>query len=106
MKMYTVTLEEMTKNANLAILALAKTLLDADVISDKQFTTITEDFAVLCADKNFFGRHLAKVMGWEDKESIYYKAIQINNIKYNKKENNDDHQTENGDRERLDNRPN
>lgn len=105
MKLYSTSLEEMTRNANLATFALANTLLDSGAISKEQFTTMTEDFAVIVAEQGFFGRHLAKVMRWNDKEMMYFKCVQINNIKYNNKET-DVHQSEDGDRERLDNRPN
>jgi len=106
MKLYSTSIEEMTTNANLAILALAHTLRSSGAISSEQFTTMTEDFAVLVIERNFFGKHIAKALGWDDKEQLYFKAVQINNIKYNNKENTDVHQSEDGDRERLDKRPN
>ena len=105
MKLYSTTLEEMTRNANLATLALANTLQDAGVISKEQFTTMTENFAVIVAEQGFFGRHLDKVMGWNDNKMMYFKCVQINNIKYNNKET-DVYQSEDSDREGLDKRPN
>ena len=102
MNMYTFTSNELTRDANLCKDALAYTLLTSGVINQDQYETITEDLAMVVVEKGFFGKTIDKVLNWTNDESLYYKCVQVNNIKYKNKENKDVHQSTNGDKERLD----
>lgn len=97
MKMYTYTAADLTKDSNVSKNELAYTLYQAGVINEKQYKIITEDFAMIVAEKNFFGKALSKLLGWTDENLLYFKCVQINNIKYNNKEKEDVHQPEDGD---------
>ncbi len=101
MKMYTYTADSLTRLANDSKEVLASTLLDSGAISQDQYKIITEDLAIVLAEKGLFGRIINKVLDWTDDEALYYRCVQVNNIKYKNKEN-DVHQPTNGDKERLD----
>ena len=101
MHMYTYSAANLTGDMNIGKDTLAETLFSSGVINKEQYRVIKEDFAVIVAEKNFFGKALGKVLGWDNKDALYFKCVQINNIKYKNKEN-DLHQSTNGDKERLD----
>ena len=101
MNIYSFTAGELTRDANTSKDVLAHTLLTSGVINQDQYKTITEDLAMVVAEKGFFGKTLDKVLNWTDGEALYFRCVQVNNIKYKNKEN-DVHQPTNGDKERLD----
>jgi hypothetical protein len=105
MKLYSLTQEDMTRHANLASNVMAETMLEAGVIDKETHRIITEDFAVIANERNFFGKCIAKALGRkeDDSGSVFYNCVQVQNIKYNKKDKIDVHQPEDSDREGVDN---
>jgi len=101
MNIYSFTAGELTRDANTSKDVLAHTLLTSGIINQDQYKTITEDLAIIVAEKGFFGKTISKALGWDNKDALYYRCVQVNNIKYKNKEN-DVHQPTNGDKERLD----
>ena len=98
MKMYTYTAQNLTADANIAKDVLASALFNAGVIDERQCKTIKEEFAMIVAERNFFGKSMGKLLGWTDDTALYFRAVQFNNIDYNKKEENEDvHQPTEGD---------
>lgn len=98
MKMYTFTAKELTQDSNIIKDVLAHTLLTSGVINEDQYKIITEELAMIVAEKGFFGKTISKALNWTDENALYYKCVQVNNIKYNNKENTEDvHKPENGD---------
>ena len=102
MNMYTFTSNELTRDANICKDALAYTLLTSGIINQDQYETITEDLAMIVVEKGFFGKTIDKVLNWTSSEALYFKCVQVHNIKYNKENKNDVHQPTDGDKERLD----
>ena len=96
--MYTYTTQSLTKDMNMGKDTLISTLLEAGVIDSDQFKTIQEDFAIIIAEKGFFGKTVAKILGWTDDNALYFKCVQIQNFNKNKKENEDVHQPTEGDK--------
>lgn len=103
MKVYSLTLEDMTRSANNATAAMANTLLSSGVIDEETYRIMTEDFAVVVGERNFFGKCVAKALGRdEDDEGVFYNCVQLQNINYNK-DKKDVHQPEDSDTGRVDN---
>ena len=101
MNIYSFTAGELTRDANTSKDVLAHTLLTSGIINQDQYETITEDLAIIVAEKGFFGKTLDKILNWNNDDALYFRCVQVNNIKYKNKEN-DVHQSTNGDKERLD----
>jgi hypothetical protein len=102
MKIYSLTLEDMTRSANNAVMATANTMLSSGVIDEETYKIMTEDFAIVVGERNFFGKCVAKALGRdEDDKGIFYNCVQVNNINYNK-DKKDVHQPEDSDTRRVD----
>ncbi len=105
MKLFTLTTNELAKNMNSGKDVIADTLEHAGVINSEQARTLREDFALLLIEKGMLGHAIDKVIGQDEEDGgLIIKLIQVHNIKYNNKEKNEDaHQSEGGDKSRLDN---
>lgn len=102
MKVYSLTLEDMTRAANNSALTMANTMLNAGVIDEETHRIMTEDFAIVVGERNFFGKCVAKALGRADDDpGVFYNCVQIKNIKYNK-DNNNVHQPQDSDTRRVD----
>lgn len=98
MKIYSYTAADLTKDMNIGKDVLANTLYDAGVINEAQQKIIREDFALIVAEKNFFGRAIGALLNWTDPDALYFKGIQIRNFNKNNKGNEEDvHQPTKGD---------
>ena len=103
MQVMTLTNEAMTEEMNKCKDVLAQQLYEAGVIDENQVQQIQEDFALILAPAAMFGSKVKEALGWKDK-STYYKVIKLNNFNNNKnKEVKDVHQSEDSDREGVDN---
>jgi len=103
MKVYSLTTEELTRSANKAVLSMAQKLYSSGAIDEETYRIMTEDFAIVVAEKDFFGKVVAKALGRDAKhdDMVYYTCVQVNNINYNK-DKKDVHQPEDSDTRRVD----
>jgi hypothetical protein len=99
LKTVTFTLDDLSANLNIGKDLLALELYNAGLLSEEQARAIREDYAILAIEKGLLGRALDKLLfNKEDKDdTIKLQLVQVNNIKYNNKENEDVNQSEDGD---------
>lgn len=103
MKVFSYTENEFTENMNIGKDVLARGLYQAGIINNDQRRAIEEDFAIILASSNLFGKAVKKALGWDDNET-YFKVIQLNNFNNNNnKEKEDVHQPEDSDTGGVDN---
>ena len=100
MKIYQYTDNEFTQEVNNVKDLLARDLYDAGVISKEQCVQIQQDFAVILSPAKMLGGKVKESLGWED-DKTYFKTIKLN--LNNNKDKEDVHQSEDSDREGVDN---
>lgn len=100
MRLYSYTDSQLTEEINKVKDLLAKDLYYAGVISEEQCEQIEQDYAIILSPASMLGQKVKSALGWKD-DKTYFKTIKLN-LK-NNKDKEDVHQSQDSDRERVDN---